>query len=84
MTISEILAAGGANLFRGLSPGQRVGNAGRTFCGRTALTWSILGSSKTHAYQKMFGSSFEQICSIPSTLAISAFQMAQKIQEPIS
>ncbi|MCM3870557.1 MAG: TonB-dependent receptor, partial [Pyrinomonadaceae bacterium] len=29
MTISEILAAGGANLFRGLSPGQRVGNAGR-------------------------------------------------------
>jgi hypothetical protein len=29
MTISEILAAGGANLFRGPSPGQRVGNAGR-------------------------------------------------------
>ena len=29
MTISEILAAGGANLFRGLSPGQRVGNVGR-------------------------------------------------------
>jgi len=29
MTISEILAAGGANLFRGLSPGQQVGNAGR-------------------------------------------------------
>jgi Carboxypeptidase regulatory-like domain/TonB-dependent Receptor Plug Domain len=29
MTISEILAAGGANLFRGLDPGQRVGNAGR-------------------------------------------------------
>src|SRR5438552_6579349 len=29
MTISEILAAGGANLFRELSPGQRVGNAGR-------------------------------------------------------
>lgn len=29
MTISEILAGGGANLFRGLSPGQRAGNAGR-------------------------------------------------------
>jgi hypothetical protein len=29
MTIFEILAAGGANLFGGLSPGQRVGNAGR-------------------------------------------------------
>jgi Carboxypeptidase regulatory-like domain len=29
MTISEILAAGGASLFRGLSPGQRVGDAGR-------------------------------------------------------
>lgn len=29
LTISEILVAGGANLFRGLSPGQRVGNAGR-------------------------------------------------------
>ncbi len=29
MTISEILAAGGANLFREPSPGQRVGNAGR-------------------------------------------------------
>lgn len=29
MTISEILAAGGVNLFQGLSPGQRVGNAGR-------------------------------------------------------
>jgi hypothetical protein len=29
MTISEILAAGGANLFRDLSPGQRVGNVGR-------------------------------------------------------
>jgi hypothetical protein len=29
MTISEILVAGGANLFRGLSPGERVGNAGR-------------------------------------------------------
>jgi hypothetical protein len=29
LTISEILAAGGANLFRGLEPGQRVGNAGR-------------------------------------------------------
>lgn len=29
MTISEILAAGGAKLFRDLSPGQRVGNAGR-------------------------------------------------------
>jgi hypothetical protein len=29
MTISEILAAGGANLFRGLDAGQRVGNAGR-------------------------------------------------------
>jgi len=29
LTIPEILAAGGASLFRGLSPGQRVGNAGR-------------------------------------------------------
>ena len=29
MTITEILAAGGAKLFRGLDPGQRVGNAGR-------------------------------------------------------
>ncbi len=29
MTISEILAAGGASLFSGLFPGQRVGNAGR-------------------------------------------------------
>jgi hypothetical protein len=29
MTISEIRAAGGASLFTGLSPGQRVGNAGR-------------------------------------------------------
>ena len=29
MTISEILAAGGAKLFRDLSLGQRVGNAGR-------------------------------------------------------
>jgi len=29
MTVSEIVAAGGASLFRGLSPGQRVGNVGR-------------------------------------------------------
>ena len=29
MTISEIVAAGGASLFRGLSPGQLVGNVGR-------------------------------------------------------
>ncbi len=29
MTIPEILAAGGTSLFRGLDPGQRVGNAGR-------------------------------------------------------
>jgi hypothetical protein len=29
MMISEILAVSGTNLFRGLSPGQRVGNAGR-------------------------------------------------------
>ncbi len=29
MTIAEILAAGGASLFRGLDPRQRVGNAGR-------------------------------------------------------
>jgi len=29
LTIPEILAAGGASLFRGLFPGQRVGNAGR-------------------------------------------------------
>lgn len=29
MTIEEIRAAGGASLFRGLDPGQRVGNAGR-------------------------------------------------------
>jgi hypothetical protein len=29
MTIREILAAGGAKLFRDLSPEQRVGNAGR-------------------------------------------------------
>ena len=29
MTISDILTAGGTKLFRGLDPGQRVGNAGR-------------------------------------------------------
>ena len=29
MTINEILAAGGANLFRGLDHGQLIGNAGR-------------------------------------------------------
>ena len=29
MTIDEILAAGGANLFKGLDPGQLAGNAGR-------------------------------------------------------
>ena len=29
MTIPEILAAGGSNLFRVLDPGQLVGNAGR-------------------------------------------------------
>jgi hypothetical protein len=29
MTIREIREAGGAALFRGLDPGQRVGNAGR-------------------------------------------------------
>ena len=29
MTITEILAAGGAKLFRDLSPGERIGNAGR-------------------------------------------------------
>ncbi|MDQ3063920.1 MAG: hypothetical protein M3R14_13830, partial [Acidobacteriota bacterium] len=29
MSIREIVAAGGANLFRGLAPGERVGNAGR-------------------------------------------------------
>jgi hypothetical protein len=29
MTISEILAAGGSTLFRDLSPGERIGNAGR-------------------------------------------------------
>jgi hypothetical protein len=29
MTISEILAAGGANVFQGVSQNQRIGNAGR-------------------------------------------------------
>lgn len=29
MSLREIQAAGGANLFRGLAPGERVGNAGR-------------------------------------------------------
>jgi hypothetical protein len=46
MTISEILAAGGASLFRGLSPGQRVGNVGRNSLRSDGLTLVDFGIIK--------------------------------------
>jgi hypothetical protein len=46
MAINEILAAGGANLFRGLDPGQLVGNAGRNILRSDGLIQVDLGISK--------------------------------------
>jgi hypothetical protein len=46
MTINEILAAGGANLFRGLDPGQLVGNAGRNILRSDGLSQVDLGIIK--------------------------------------
>ena len=46
MTIHEILAAGGANLFRGLDPGQLVGNAGRNILRSDGLNQVDLGIIK--------------------------------------
>ncbi len=46
MTIGEILAAGGANLFRGLAPGQRVGNAGRNILRSDGLSLVDFGIIK--------------------------------------
>jgi hypothetical protein len=46
MTISEILAAGGAKLFRDLSPGQRVGNAGRNILRSDSLNLVDFGIIK--------------------------------------
>jgi TonB-dependent Receptor Plug Domain len=46
MTIDEILAAGGANLFRGLDPGQLVGNAGRNILRSDGLNQVDLGIVK--------------------------------------
>ena len=46
MTISEILAAGGSKLFRGLDPGQLVGNAGRNILRSDALNQVDFGIIK--------------------------------------
>jgi hypothetical protein len=46
MTINEILAAGGANLFRGLDDGQLVGNAGRNILRSDGLNLVDFGISK--------------------------------------
>ncbi len=46
MTIEEILAAGGAGLFTGLSPGQRVGNAGRNILRSDGIALVDLGFIK--------------------------------------
>ena len=46
MTISEILAAGGAKLFRGLDPGQLVGNVGRNILRSDGLSQVDFGSIK--------------------------------------
>ena len=46
MTIDEIRAAGGANLFRGLDPGQLVGNAGRNILRSDGLSQVDFGISK--------------------------------------
>lgn len=47
MTINEILAAGGANLFRGLDRGQVVGNAGRNILRSDGLNQVDLGIIKS-------------------------------------
>ena len=46
MTIDEIRAAGGANLFRGLDQGQLVGNAGRNILRSDGLNQVDLGIIK--------------------------------------
>jgi hypothetical protein len=46
MTINEILAAGGANLFRGLDPEQLVGNAGRNILRSDSLNQVDFGIIK--------------------------------------
>jgi hypothetical protein len=46
MTINKILAAGGAGLFRGLDPGQLVGNAGRNILRSDGLHQVDLGIVK--------------------------------------
>jgi len=46
MTIDEVLAAGGANLFRGLDPGQLAGNAGRNILRSDGLNQVDFGISK--------------------------------------
>jgi hypothetical protein len=46
LTIDEILAAGGANLFSGLDPGQLVGNAGRNILRSDGFNQVDFGISK--------------------------------------
>ena len=46
MTIGEILAAGGAKLFRGLDPGQLAGNAGRNILRSDGLNLVDFGIMK--------------------------------------
>ncbi len=46
MSISEILAAGGSTLFRGLAPGQRVGDAGRNIIRADGIGLVDLGITK--------------------------------------
>jgi len=46
MSISEILAAGGSSLFRGLAPGQRVGNAGRNILRADGIRLVDIGITK--------------------------------------
>ena len=52
MTIDEILAAGGSGLFRTLSPGQRVGNAGRNILRSDGLALVDLGVIKNNRISK--------------------------------
>ncbi|HEY0170826.1 MAG TPA: carboxypeptidase regulatory-like domain-containing protein [Pyrinomonadaceae bacterium] len=47
MSVEEVVAAGGRSLFRGLAPGQRVGNAGRNILRSDGITNVDIGILKS-------------------------------------
>jgi len=84
MTISDILAAGGANLFPGLDPDQLVGNAGRNILLSDGLNQVDFGIIKNTPVAESVRLQLRADMFKAFNSAISAFQLAHGIQEPIS